>query len=67
MIFLLSDSDGVHIVEVKSGDNFTSHSSLDYAMERDGARISCATVLCKSNLLCKDGVRYLPLYMAMFL
>lgn len=65
--FLLSDSDGVHIVEVKSGDNFTSHASLDYAMENEGARISYATVLCKSNLYCKDGVRYLPLYMAMFL
>lgn len=65
--FLLSGSDGVHVVEVKSGDNFTSHASLDYAMEHEGARISQATVLCKSNLYCKDGVQYLPIYMAMFL
>jgi uncharacterized protein len=65
--FLLSDKDGVHIVEVKSGDNFKAHTSLDYALENEGHRISQATVLCKSNLLCENGIRYLPLYMAMFL
>lgn len=65
--FLLSDNDGVHIVEVKSGDNFKSHASLDYALEHEGSRISRATVLCKGNLSVEDGVTYLPLYMAMFL
>ena len=65
--FLLSDKDGVHIVEVKSGDNFKAHASLDYAMVNEGHRISQATVLCKSNLLCENSIRYLPLYMAMFL
>ncbi len=65
--FLLTDKDGVHIIEVKSGDNFKAHASLDYALEHEGPRISQATVLCKSNLFCENGIRYLPLYMAMFL
>ena len=65
--FLLSDKDGVHIVEVKSGKDFTSHASLDYALASEPSRISKATVLCSSNLFCKDAIQYLPLYMAMFL
>ncbi len=65
--FLLQDKDGVHIVEVKSGDNYKSHASLSYALESEPSRISQATVLCKSNLLCENGIRYLPLYMAMFI
>lgn len=65
--FLLSDRDGVHIVEVKSGDNYTSHASLDYALEHEHSRISKATVLCKDNLFEKNGITYLPLYMAMFI
>lgn len=65
--FLLQDKDGVHIVEVKSGDNYKSHASLSYALESEPSRISQATVLCKGNLLCENGIRYLPLYMAMFI
>ena len=65
--FLLQDKDGVHIVEVKSGDNYKSHASLSYALENEPSRISQATVLCKGNLLCENGIRYLPLYMAMFI
>ena len=65
--FLLPDKDGVHIVEVKSGDNYRAHASLDYALENEGSRISQATVLCKGNLSCENGIRYLPLYMAMFI
>ena len=65
--FLLPGDNGVHVVEVKSGDNFTTHASLDYALEREGSRISETTVLCKGNLHCENGVRYLPLYMTMFL
>jgi len=65
--FLLTDRDGAHIVEVKSGDNYRSHASLDYALEHEGTRISSATVLCKDNLFTEGGITYLPLYMAMFL
>ena len=65
--FLLPENDGVHIVEVKSGDNYKSHASLNYAMEHEGERISRATVLCKDNVFTENGITYLPLYMAMFL
>lgn len=65
--FLLSDNEGIHIVEVKSGDRYRSHASLDYALEHERKRISRATVLCKDNLFVEDGITYLPLYMAMFL
>jgi len=65
--FLLSCRDGVHVVEVKSGENYISHASLDYALGHEGSRISRATVLCKNNIFEKDGITYLPLYMTMFL
>lgn len=65
--FLLPENDGVHIVEVKSGDNYKSHASLNYAMEHESERISRATVLCKDNVFTENGITYLPLYMAMFL
>jgi uncharacterized protein len=65
--FLLPEKEGVHIVEVKSGDNYMTHASLNYALENEGSRISQATVLCKSNIFCDNDIRYLPLYMAMFI
>jgi len=65
--FLLADSAGIHIVEVKSGKDFTSHASLDYALENEGNRIAKATVLCKSNTYSEGRIQYLPLYMTMFL
>lgn len=65
--FLLAESDGVHIVEVKSGNNYKSHASLDYALDNESNYISRATVLCKDNLHVEGNIVYLPLYMTMFM
>lgn len=65
--FLLSTPSGIEVVEVKSGENYKSHASLDYALENEGWRISKAIVLCNSNVEVSSEVTYLPIYMAMFL
>lgn len=53
---------GIEIVE-KSCKN----ASLDAAMKSFPEKIGRAVVFCKSNVFEKDGVLYLPLYMAMLL
>lgn len=58
---------GIQIVEVKSGSNFRRHASLDYALAHSHSIISEAIVLCNSNVMLTNGIRYLPLYRAMFL
>jgi hypothetical protein len=65
--FVLPRNDGITILEVKSGSNFRRHASLDYALQRDSNMISDAVVLCRSNVTTTNSIRYLPLYMAMFL
>ena len=65
--FLIATSSGIEVIEVKSGDNYKSHASLDYALENEGWCIAKSIVLCKSNTFVEDEVMYMPLYMAMFL
>ena len=65
--FVLPAEEGIQIVEVKSGSNFRRHASLDYALAHSHSIISEAIVLCNSNVVLDNGIRYLPLYMAMFL
>lgn len=65
--FVLPAEEGIQIVEVKSGSNFRRHASLDYALAHSHSIISEAIVLCNSNVMLANGIRYLPLYMAMFL
>jgi hypothetical protein len=65
--FVLPAEEGIQIVEVKSGSNFRHHASLDYALAHSHSIISEAIVLCNSNVVLANGIRYLPLYMAMFL
>ena len=65
--FILPAEEGIQIVEVKSGSNFRHHASLDYALAHSHSIISEAIVLCNSNVVLDNGIRYLPLYMAMFL
>jgi len=67
-----SFSGGLTIVEVKSGNDYRRHASLDKAPAFvNNARSQTPArriVLCKGNLeRSRAGVDYLPLYMAMFL
>jgi predicted AAA+ superfamily ATPase len=65
--FIIEENNAITIVEVKSGDNFTRHASLDAAIKLYQEKIGKSIVFCKSNVFEKEGVLYLPLYMAMLL
>lgn len=62
--FVIPDGDGSSIVEVKSGDAYKKHASLNHARPNHAMRISRSIVLSKYNVEVDDGIIYLPLYMA---
>ncbi|MFA7664233.1 MAG: DUF4143 domain-containing protein [Clostridia bacterium] len=64
--FLISENKKISPVEVKSGD-YRFHSSLDKFRRKFSGKIRNPYVLYSKDLMKKDGVLYLPLYMAMFL
>lgn len=64
--FVFPENGKISIIEVKSGDNYKRHASLDAAIREHNSEIERAVVLCKGNVA-KDDVLYLPQYMAMFL
>ena len=61
--FLIAQSNKISIVEVKSGEDYKTHSSLDTALEKkDELGLGEAMVICKYPME-KDGeVQYVPLY-----
>ncbi len=65
--FVLADGDGLAMIEVKSGDNYRRHASLDAAIAASRMKVARAVVLSKFNVEVADDVTYLPLYMAEFL
>ncbi|MCI6415755.1 MAG: hypothetical protein MR791_00185 [Bacteroidales bacterium] len=67
MDFIIEEQNKITIIEVKSGENYQEHSSLDAAIRVHTNKINCSIVLSRYNVSKKDGVLYLPLYMAMFL
>ena len=64
--FVISENERISIIEVKSGDDYKRHASLNAALKDYAPLIERAIVLCKGNVA-KEDVLYLPLYMAMFL
>lgn len=62
--FVIPDGDGISIIEVKSGDSYKKHASLNNAMSNHAMRINRSIVLSKYNVEVDNGVIYLPLYMA---
>jgi len=64
--FLISDKKKISTIEVKSG-NHNSHVSLDKFMKKYSAKLSNAYILYTKDLMIKDGIIHLPIYMAMFL
>ncbi len=65
--FIIEKGNAITILEVKSGDDFKRHASLDAAIRLHSESIGKSIVLCQSNLMEQDGILYLPLYMAMYL
>lgn len=61
--FLITEEGKVCPVEVKSG-NYRSHSSLDKFRTRFASVIGSSYILYTKDLMIKDGIVHLPLYMA---
>lgn len=62
--FVVPDADGISIIEVKSGEDYKKHASLNNAIRNNAMRINRSIVLSRFNVEVCDGVIYLPLYMA---
>ena len=61
--FLIADGKKISPVEVKSG-NYQSHSSLDKFRRRFSSVIGDSYILYTKDVMIKDGIIHLPLYMA---
>lgn len=65
--FIIEEQNKITVIEVKSGEKYTKHASLDAAIRNHSDKIHRSIVLSRYNISKKDGVLYLPLYMTMFL
>lgn len=61
--FLITEGKKIAPVEVKSG-NYRNHSSLDKFRRHFSSVIGNSYILCTRDVMIKDGIIYLPLYMA---
>lgn len=64
--FLLQHGNSVDVLEIKSGNTWTAHPSLDKALAHVDWNIDRAFVFCKGNVEKKNNITYLPFYMSMF-
>lgn len=64
--FLIAEGKKIAPIEVKSG-NYCSHSSLDKFRKKFSDKIGNSYILYTKDVLKKDGILHLPIYMAMFL
>ena len=65
--FIYKWESGIAVLEVKSGEEFKDHKSLDAILRNSPDKVSRAMVFCRENLFVEDKITYYPLYMAMFL
>ena len=63
--FVIEDSrtGDVLPIEVKSGKDYKRHSALANLLERDGAQLERAIVLCNGNASVEGKRRYVPIYL----
>ncbi|MCI8637757.1 MAG: ATP-binding protein [Coprococcus sp.] len=64
--FLITENKKIAPIEVKSG-GYRSHSSLDKFRKKFSHKIGASYILYPKDVMVKDGIWHLPLYMAMFL
>lgn len=64
--FLITENRKIAPIEVKSAD-YRSHSSLDKFRKKFSNKIGASYILYPKDVMQKDGIWHLPLYMAMFL
>lgn len=65
--FVFQENQGISIIEVKSGNDYMRHASLNAAIRLFNDKIERSIVLSKFNVHERDGIIYYPLYMTMFL
>ena len=64
--FLITEGKKICPIEVKS-NNYISHSSLDKFRDKFSSKIGNSYILYSKDVIVKDGIIHLPIYMAMFL
>lgn len=64
--FLITEGKKIAPIEVKSG-NYRSHASLDKFRKKFSRSIGTSYILYPKDVMEKDGIWHLPLYMTMFL
>ena len=64
--FLISNHQKIQPVEVKSSA-YRSHSSLSKFIDKFGKRLGEKYILYQKDLMIKDGIIHIPIYMAMFI
>ena len=64
--FLITEGKKISPIEVKSG-NYRSHSSLDKFRKKFSSKIGQSYILYTKDVMVKDNILHLPIYMAMFL
>ena len=65
--FIIEEQNKITIIEVKSGEKYKKHASLDAAIRDHTDNIYRSVVFSRYNVSKRNGVLYLPLYMAMFI
>lgn len=65
--FIYKWENGIAVLEVKSGEDFKRHTSLDAILRTSPDKVSRAMVFCRENLFAEGNIFYYPFYMAMFL
>ena len=65
--FIIEEQNKITVIEVKSGEKYKRHASLDAAIRDQADNIHRSIVLSRYNVSRKEDVLYLPLYMASFI
>ena len=65
--FIIEEQNKITVIEVKSGEKYKKHASLDAAVKDHADKIHRSIVLSRYNISKKDDVLYLPLYMTIFI
>lgn len=60
--FLIAQNNKISIIEVKSGNDYRHHFSLDNALEKTNLTLGEAIVVCKFPMQKSGEIQYLPLY-----
>jgi len=64
--FLITEKKKIAPIEVKSG-SYKSHSSLNKFKKKFSSRLSNSYILYTGDVMIKDNIIHLPIYMTMFL